>query len=149
MDKNVQSILPNEEMHFTKSGNAIYQTVEPIPDSKPNRKPNNKTITHSTNASESIYSFESFWDDYGKKIDRKKCKVIYDKLSEKDREDIYNSIGLYVIAYPEKKFRKNPLTYLNGRCWEDDIVDILESRSVDAPKRSNPTPTTKNNLKFL
>ena len=109
----------------------------------------NNNITHSENASDSIYPFETFWNDYAKKIDRKKCKAIYDKLSENDREEIANTIYLYIIAYPEIQFRKNPLTYLRGRCWEDDIEDILESRKVHQPKKRDTTPTTRNNLTYL
>jgi hypothetical protein len=34
----------------------------------------------------------------------------------------------YVLANPETQYRKNPLTYLNGRCWEDEIIEQQKTK---------------------
>lgn len=93
---------------------------------KVNKRKDN--ITHSKELRESTcYSFIEFWDTYGKKIDKKKCEIIYAKINESDRQKIKDTIDLYIATHKEKKFRKYPQTYLNGRNWEDDISDIATS----------------------
>ena len=68
-----------------------------------------------------IYVFDEFWNDYGKKIDTKKCKDKFKKLSEIDIIQIKNTLPKYIESTPDVQFRKNPLTYLNGKCWIDEI----------------------------
>jgi hypothetical protein len=68
-----------------------------------------------------IYSFEDFWNLYNKKVDTKKCKDKFEKLSDKELEQIKSSLPEYIANTPDVKFRKNPLTYLNGKCWMDEI----------------------------
>jgi hypothetical protein len=65
--------------------------------------------------------FDSFWNLYDKKVDKYKCELKWKKLSEKEKQEIIKNAPLYKQAHPTKKYRKNPLTYLNGRCWEDEI----------------------------
>lgn len=76
-----------------------------------------------------IYTFESFWDDYGKKIDTAKCKDKYSKLSESDREKIKNTLPNYLATTTDIKFRKNPLTYLNGKCWLDELKEPVKEET--------------------
>jgi len=66
--------------------------------------------------------FESFWNLYDKKVDRKKCEQKFKKLKHKDVDKIFSTVELYIKANPDKEFRKNPLTYLNGECWMDEII---------------------------
>lgn len=66
--------------------------------------------------------FEVFWNSYNKKTDKTKCLSKFEKMSDSDVKDILNSVGKYVQSTPDVKFRKNPLTWLNGRCWEDESV---------------------------
>lgn len=66
--------------------------------------------------------FEFFWEAYNKKIDRSKCESAWSKLTEEEVQKIVATVDQYVLANPEIKFRKNPLTYLNGKCFNDEIV---------------------------
>lgn len=66
--------------------------------------------------------FEKFWSLYQKKIDRDKCYAKWLKLNQKEKDSIFNCVSKYVQATPDKQYRKNPLTWLNGKCWEDDIT---------------------------
>jgi hypothetical protein len=68
-----------------------------------------------------IYSFDEFWNLYGKKVDTKKCKDKFEKLSYKELEQIKSSLPDYIVNTPDVQYRKNPLTYLNGKCWMDEI----------------------------
>ena len=65
--------------------------------------------------------FVFFWNTYDKKKDNKKCKTKWKNLSKSDKGIILNTVKEYVNANPDKKYRKNPLSYLNGECWNDEI----------------------------
>lgn len=75
----------------------------------------------SVNVNDIYYSFDEFWNTYGKKVDTKKCKDKFDKLNADDRIKIKNTINDYINSTPDVQYRKNPLTYLNGKCWQDEI----------------------------
>ncbi len=68
------------------------------------------------------YTFKQFWNDYGKKVDKTKCSKKFAKLTEKEKFALKEKVPQYVISTPEVQYRKNPLTYLNGKCWEDEII---------------------------
>ena len=71
---------------------------------------------------QSEMDFEVFWNLYNKKVDRAKSWAKWKRLKPKERNEILLSVQEYVQANNETQYRKNPLTYLNGRCWEDDII---------------------------
>lgn len=66
--------------------------------------------------------FASFWELYGKKIDQKKCKAKFITLNLQEIEIINSKLPEYILATPEVQFRKNPLTWLNGKCWNDELT---------------------------
>jgi hypothetical protein len=70
--------------------------------------------------------FEFFWNSYNKKIDLKKCKAKFSKLKKSDVDKILETVKSYVLANKDREFRKNPLTYLNGECWNDEIVFLTK-----------------------
>ena len=63
--------------------------------------------------------FLNFWKIYNKKVDSKRCKDKFIKLPKKDIEKILEVVNDYVVLTPDVQFRKNPLTWLNGKCWND------------------------------
>ncbi len=73
-------------------------------------------------ARESVFPFLQFWEQYGKKVEKKACERAYNRIPECDREKIKDHVPRYVASTPEVQYRKNPLTYLHGACWEDDII---------------------------
>lgn len=68
-----------------------------------------------------IQDFEYFWEIYNKKIDRVKCEKVWNKLSQEEISKITRCVQDYVNSTPDSKYRKNPLTYLNGKCFNDEI----------------------------
>lgn len=66
-----------------------------------------------------ILDFAAFWKMYGKSSDKKKCEEKYSKLNEFEREQIVKKLPVYLSTIKDKQFQKNPLTYLNGKCWND------------------------------
>mgnify|MGYP000879211411 CR=1 FL=1 len=74
------------------------------------------------------YSFEDFWDDYDKKVGSKpKLLKKWAKISKKDKQKIREYIPLYKAAQPDKKYRKNPETFLNNESWNDEIIGAKKS----------------------
>lgn len=71
-----------------------------------------------------IYSFDRFWNLYNKKTGRRDCEIKYSKLSQEQKEKIFNTLPGYIQSTPDSKFRKNPKTYLNGQYWEDETIII-------------------------
>jgi hypothetical protein len=59
---------------------------------------------------------------YGKKVDRKKCIKKWNNLSLNEKQLCLNATPAYVASTPDVAYRKNPLTYLNGECWNDEII---------------------------
>ncbi len=66
--------------------------------------------------------FAEFWDLYGKKTDSSKCKAKFSKLSKGDIELLFAKLPEYIKSTPDKQYRKNPITWLNGKCWNDDVM---------------------------
>ena len=69
-----------------------------------------------------VPSFEEWWNAYDKKCGRKKAEAKWNRLKPCDRIACMNATPAYVCATNDKKFRKDPLTYLNGECWNDEII---------------------------
>lgn len=67
-------------------------------------------------------SFDDFWELYDKKEDRPKCEKKWKNIKQGAREKIMEHLELYVRSTPDKKFRKNPITYLNNQSWENEII---------------------------
>ena len=67
-------------------------------------------------------SFNVFWHEYEKKVKLDKCKKLWYKIDESLYQSIFNHVREYVKSTPDKQYRKNPETYLNGCCWNDEII---------------------------
>lgn len=68
--------------------------------------------------------FIDFWELYDKKVgDKAKLKTKFEKLSQGAREKIMLHVPQYKASQPDKKFRKDPQTYLNAKAWEDEIIN--------------------------
>lgn len=66
--------------------------------------------------------FNEFWNLYDYKKSKPKCYKSFIKLSDKDKINCIKSVQRYVDSTPDKNYRKHPLTYINQRGWEDEIV---------------------------
>lgn len=86
-----------------------------------NQEPLTKNHKPLTKNQEPVIAFDDFWNAYGKKIDTAKCKAKWSKLKPLEQQAAMEHVPRYVASTPDKKFRKNPLTYLNGQCWLDEI----------------------------
>lgn len=113
-------IVQNSTMDCSDLNNGSFNIEQPIPNNKPDDKPVSKHIDR----------FNEFWDLYAKKDARPKCESKFKKLKPEEIEKIFEVLPAYVASTPDKQFRKNPYTWLNNKCWNDEIVN----RSSDATR---------------
>ena len=67
--------------------------------------------------------FDDFWNLYDKKRgDKDKIEKKWQSLKDSDREAIMKHLPLYKKSQPNKKYRKDPATYLNNKSWNDEII---------------------------
>jgi hypothetical protein len=59
---------------------------------------------------------------YGKKIDRAKCEKKWEKLSFAEKQAYIAATPAYVASTPDLQFRRHPMTYLNNKSWENQII---------------------------
>lgn len=72
--------------------------------------------------------FEEFWDAYDKKVGRPKAMKLWAKLSGRDKAECLAYIPKYKAAQPDKKYRKNPETFLRGQSWNDELIYANDRR---------------------
>jgi hypothetical protein len=82
----------------------------------------NNTINTIIDNKEEIITFDEFWSMYGKSSDKKKCSEKFERLTDKELDKIKSNLPNYILSTPDVQFRKNPLTWLNGKCWEDEVT---------------------------
>lgn len=125
-------------------GNPLLNTTH-IPQTNPTSNPTTNPIqveekekekeqveVKDKNISLSLESdFNIFWNTYNKKVDLEKCRKKFLKLPKKDITKILEVVEIYVKSTPEKKYRKNPYTWLNGSCWND----FIENTNIDIKKK--------------
>jgi hypothetical protein len=66
--------------------------------------------------------FEKFWNLYDKKEDKIKSERKWKMLTDKERIECIIKLPAYVNSTPDKQFRKNPLTYLKNKSWNNEII---------------------------
>ena len=65
--------------------------------------------------------FETWWQIYNKKRGKSKCMRKWAHMPKKDRRACLEATPRYVASITNKVYQKDPLTYLNGRAWEDEV----------------------------
>lgn len=75
--------------------------------------------------------FIKFWEMYNKKVGTKDAMTKFIKLSQIDIDKIFTTLPHYLKSTPDIKFRKNPVTYLNQRTWEDEGYMPRKIQSID------------------
>jgi len=92
--------------------------------------------------------FLDWWNRYGKKVETKKTRAIWNKLTIEEIDQCLNVVDAYVKSTPEIQYRKNPTTYLNGHCWLDEIIQKEKNFSKkENPNSLKPSDTFKELVK--
>ena len=89
------------------------------------------------NVNDKENKFETFWNLYDNKTDRKKCFDKWNKLKEHEIEKILATVADFKKHKPFPTYNHpNPLTYLNGQRWNDVLpakqtTPVKEIRECD------------------
>ena len=106
----------------------------------------NNTLVNNTiiNTNKHInISFSEFWDLYDKKVgSRSKLEKKWNSLTNEQREIAMKHIPKYKTSQPDKKFRKNPETYLNNESFYDEII-------IEQPRYNQQVDTKNVKIKGL
>ena len=132
-----------------KNNNTNNPEITPKkPQENPKVTPNvnvNDNDNVNENENKYIYSFEEFWEDYEKKVGEKnKIAKKWEALKEEERLLIKEHVKSYKLSTPDKKFRKNPETYLNNKSWLDEIITESTSVKPNVKQWINPEPNEYN-----
>lgn len=116
--------------------------ISPLQESKDKDMDKYKDMVMDKDKEEGLnIDFDVFWNLYDKKVgDKQKLIKKWQNLKNEERELAINHIPKYKVAQPDKKFRKDPQTYLNNKSWNDEI--IFSSVSVK-PQQSGTVDLTK------
>ena len=117
-------------------------TVTVNSNSNSNSNSNIKENKQKTACAEKEALFFNFWETYDKSRNKEKVKTKFFKLKNQEIEKIFETLPAYVKSTPDKKFRKDPLTYLNQKTFEDEIITNTgqtgnQSKGVQARLREN------------
>ena len=132
----------------TKRNTLLLSNVPPSNDKTSNpdtlESETNTEITTKNTTDTLNVPFDDFWNLYDKKRgDKDKIEKKWQSLKDSEREAIMNHLPLYKKSQPNKKYRKDPSTYLNNKSWNDEIIfddgqqpvshDFHPSHIVSAP----------------
>lgn len=90
--------------------------------------------TSNNNKKEKDILFNEFWDAYDKKIGRGACKKKFLKLDINICEKCVEVAYEYSESTPDIQYRKNPITWLNQECWDDEITQSRDTGRVQGGK---------------
>ncbi len=107
---------------------------------------NEKSVYDSLSRARVKEQFDMWWNLYDKKVGKKE-KVLkkWISLKDEDRQKCIDVAPRYVEAKPDKRYRKDPLTYLNNDGWNDEIIDDNKNINENGydrleSRRGSPAP---------
>lgn len=80
-------------------------------------------------------TFDDFWRVYDKNIDRAKTEKSWNELKQEEKESIMIYLSVYVLTTPDKKYRKNPHTFIMEKAWLNEIIEA-KSNGVGITKQA-------------
>ncbi len=85
-----------------------------------------------------LHGFDVFWETYDKKISRLQAERAWKKIkiTEELLETIQDAAREYVKSTPDKSYRKHPATWLNGACWNDEVIKPMPT--IQKPEKFDP-----------
>lgn len=117
-DQELLDSLNDSRLHCTPGLELIYPKDKPF-EMPAISKVDANEILKEVNEKEVI--FEKFWNLYNKKTNRVKVEAKFLRCSVSEINKIMETLPYYIKYTPDVKFRKDPITYLNQRTWEDEI----------------------------
>lgn len=78
--------------------------------------------------------FGYWWNLYDLKCGRGTCEKKWAKLTPNEKRKCIEATPAYVVSTPDKQYRKRPITYLNQKAWNDEII-IRNSKDQQRSQR--------------
>lgn len=80
-------------------------------------------------------SFPNFFTTYDKNADKKRCERKWSTMSKNDKKLAIDYLPAYKET-AEKKYRKDPIRYLNHTVWENELIkeETVESKRTQIRK---------------
>jgi len=93
----------------------------------------NNELGIKNNNKDTLLGFEDFWSAYDHKKSKPMAQKAWKQIGVDDAllSTILHAVYAYVRNTPDKKYRKHPATWLNQKCWDDEIT---ESKPVETEK---------------
>ncbi len=104
-----------------------------------------ETKTINDTKTEIYPTFQDFWNLYDYKQNKPKSNKAWDRLKQKEKEQIIDYLPFYIESTPDKSFRKHPTTFLNNRGWEDEIINKKKTNDTNANLRAKITRELQSN----
>jgi hypothetical protein len=108
--------------HSSKQVQSTHQSSSSIDKQLTITPINNETINNNDVMENKLILFTSWWSLYNKKTGKEKTQAKWLKLSIEEINKCLDVVSDYVKSTPDKQFRKDPTTYLNGKHWNDEII---------------------------
>lgn len=106
-----------------KMGNDWGTTGERLRTTEERKKERSKEIEYTPPKIDwHISAFDQLWKTYNKKVGRQQALKAFQKITQDEFDQIMAHVPEYVRLTPDKSYRKHLATYLNGRGWEDELI---------------------------
>jgi hypothetical protein len=139
VNSELTDLIPEETKNRTNDYLKIEQnksTNQELTPSKPELTPSKPTLTPEFSTQSKVKEskeknirdlyrskFNQFWNAYNKKVGKAPTFQKWKSLTLEEINKILLFVPKYVQATPDQQYRKNPLTFLRQRAWEDEIIE--------------------------
>lgn len=92
---------------------------------------NNKELGIKNNNKDTVLGFDDFWSAYDLKKSKSLAQKAWKQINPDENlfSEILHAVHAYVRNTPDKKYRKHPATWLNQKCWNDEITESKPSET--------------------
>jgi len=137
------SIKTQKQQNVTNTGTVPVQAPQKTIKTYTQKTRSSRVFDKGQKASNNGELFDRFWAEYPRKVAKKKCRQIWDRLkpSQELAEQIVSSVRAYKRTEQwqkdKGKFIPHPTTFLNWARWEDELPI---SRPTIRPPKQGPSP---------
>ena len=124
LDKAVIAMLSTPQMHKVED---YWISAGKVWDARP-KEEREKGSGRVTNEMNDQY-WVDFWNAYDKKVGTASAKEKFMAISTEDMPSVIEAAKVYAKSTPEVKYRKNPVTWLNQKCWLDSPIEDKKKQS--------------------
>lgn len=82
-------------------------------------------VTVPASVPQAAKDFETFWEAYGKDVDRYKCEHAWHELTPEERRLALIRAPMYVASLSEPRYHMSPLKWLTNKRFNDDPKTLI------------------------